>query len=389
MTIRKVNWSVEPSQDTPKAIEAADFIQGCINDMSSTWANTISEILSMLSYGFSFHEILYKVRRGPNQASEKYKSKYNDGKIGWRDFAVRSQQSLGGWDFDEYGNTVAFVQLAEPDFKERVIPLSKGLLFRTKISRGNPEGRSLLRNAYRPWYFKKHLEEIEGIGIERDLAGFPMLEAPENLDLWNEEDSNMVNLRVKAEQLVQSIRRDSEEGVLLPFGWKLSLLSTQSSRQIDIDKTINRYDMRIAITLLADLVLLGGHSGSFALAETKHELLNDSLQSQLDNISDVINTNAVLPLVLMNGFDPADSPKIVPSDIHTPSLKEIALMLRAMNVDISSDMPLMNALRKVLNMPKLDKELFEKVYEPQVSNKQNDVRQDDSVSDTFEQGDMR
>ena len=52
--------------------------------------------------------------------------------------------------------------------------MEKCLLFRTQTHKNNPEGRSILRNAYRSWYFKKRIEEIEGVGIERDLAGIPI-----------------------------------------------------------------------------------------------------------------------------------------------------------------------------------------------------------------------
>ncbi|MEG0754551.1 MAG: hypothetical protein RR461_12005, partial [Angelakisella sp.] len=77
-----------------------------------------------------------------------------------------------------------------------------------------------------------------------------------------------------AEALVASIRRDSEEGVLLPDGWKLELLTSGSSRQINIGETIERYDNRIAITMLSDIILIGGtKSGSFALADTKQSML--------------------------------------------------------------------------------------------------------------------
>ena len=63
------------------------------------------------------------------------------------------------------------MQLAPPSYKQVVIPMEKCLLFRTQTHKNNPEGRSILRNAYRSWYFKKRIEEIEGVGIERDLAG--------------------------------------------------------------------------------------------------------------------------------------------------------------------------------------------------------------------------
>ncbi|MGI6498023.1 MAG: hypothetical protein ACOX0U_04265 [Oscillospiraceae bacterium] len=74
------------------------------------------------------------------------------------------------------------------------------MIFRTKSRKGSPEGRSILRNAYRSWYFKRRIQEIEGIGIERDLAGFPTLTAPEGMNIWDEDDPDMVAVRVRCRQ---------------------------------------------------------------------------------------------------------------------------------------------------------------------------------------------
>ncbi len=396
MLIRGTSWSVEPASTRKEDTEAAKFLKECMDDMEMSWPDIISEILSMLTYGFSFHEILYKVRRGPTERSARYRSKYSDGKIGWRNLPVRSQNSLNGWIFNKDNEAVAFEQLAEPDFKKVIIPFSKGLLFRTRVTRDNPEGKSLLRNAYRPWFFKKHFEEIEGIGIERDLAGFPVLQSPEGLDLWNEDDPNMVALRSRAEELVANVRRDSEEGILLPFGWKLELLTSGSSRQIDIGATIERYDNRIAITMLSDVILLGNKSGSFALADTKQSMLAASLQSQLLNIADVFNTDAVPRLFQANNFVGLTSlPKIVPGQIQTPSLKEVALILRSMGLKINDDRDLQNYLRRIMNMPELSEEEHKAIYSSSAKNPNNAGNEEtttDPVDDTsqkdLEQNDM-
>lgn len=395
MLIRGTSWSVEPASMSDADVEAAKFLESCMYDMDMSWANTISEILSMLTYGFSFHEIVYKVRRGPMESSPRYKSKYTDGRIGWRRLPIRAQTSLYEWKFNNEGDVTAFVQMAEPDFKITTIPMAKGLLFRTRISKDNPEGKSLLRNAYRPWFFKKHFEEIEGIGIERDLAGFPVLKAPQDLDLWNEDDEKMVALRGRAEELVASVRRDSEEGMLLPYGWELELLSSGSSRQINIGETIDRYDNRIAITMLSDIILIGNNkAGSFALADTKQSMLAAALQAQLQNISDVFNNKAVPDLFKYNNFpDITDFPKIVPGQIQTPSLKELALVLRAMGLNIAGDIELQNHLRHVLGMPDLDQKTFEEVYQSQASASDNNVSingrdLDDAVQNCFEQNDL-
>ena len=403
MLIRGTSWNVEPASRSKEDIEAADFLKSCMHDMDTSWANTICEILSMLTYGFSFHEEVYKVRRGPDEKNGRYKSKYSDGRIGWRRLPVRAQTSLHEWEFNKEGDVTAFIQCAEPDFKIIRIPMSKGLLFRTRISRDNPEGKSLLRNAYRPWFFKKHFEEIEGIGIERDLAGFPVLTSPEDLDLWNDDDERMVALRARAEELVASVRRDSEEGVLLPAGWKLELLSSGSGRQINIGETIDRYDNRIAITMLSDIILIGNNkTGSFALADTKQSMLAGALQAQLQNIADVFNSKAVPDLFSYNDFPGITGlPKIEPGQIQTPSLKELSLILRAMGLNIAGDIELQKYLRRILGMPDLDEDTFERVYSNQgaeetpnntgvnkPSTTVGDFNDDDTVDNDFEQSDQ-
>lgn len=394
MLIRRSNWSVEPADDTPEEIEKAEFLESCMNDMDSSWANTISEIISMLTYGFSFHEVIYKIRRGPNEKNSKYNSKYTDGKIGWKRIPIRAQRSLDGWEFNEEGDVIAFIQKCEPDYKEVRIPLDKGLLFRTRVSRDNPEGKSLLRGSYRSWYFKKHFEEIEGIGIERDLAGFPVLTVPESLDIWQPDDEQMLHLKATAEKLVSSIRRDSEEGLVLPYGWELKLLTSGSSRQLDISNIIERYDNRIAITMLSDIILIGGtKSGSFALADNKQSMLSAALQAQLENIADVFNDKAVPKLFKVNGYNDLEKlPKIIPGTIQTPDISEVSLLLRAMGLNIAGDKPLQDHLRRILDLPKLTDDVFNEVYKPQERadyTERIDVQEgDDTIENVFEQNNM-
>lgn len=359
MLIRNVEWKTQPVTSSAEDKEAAEFLKTCMDDMDTSWNDTISEILSMMTYGFSFHEVVYKIRRGPEESNAKYRSDYTDGRIGWKRIPIRAQSTLAEWEFAADGDVKAFVQ--NTNELEAVIPLSKGLLFRTRVSRDNPEGKSLLRNAYRPWYFKKRIEEIEGIGIERDLAGLPMLTAPEGMDLWNTEDEKMVALKGNAEALVRNIRRDAEEGILLPAGWELKLLSTGSARQFDTNTIINRYDNRIAITMLSDLILIGSdNTGSFAMAESKQSLLATALEAQLDNIAQIFNKYAVTKLLSLNNM--VGKAIIVPGEVESPSIKELSLLLRAMGLDITRDHELNNHLRKIASIPEISEEDYNEIY---------------------------
>lgn len=361
--IRKSGWAAEPYSNSPEDAKNAEFLESCMNDMRMTWANTITEILSELVYGFSFHEIIYKIRRGPYQKSSSLRSMYNDGKIGWHKIPIRAQSTLYGWEFAEDGDIKAFIQEAPPHYKQVTIPLNRGLLFRTKVSRDNPEGRSLLRNAYRPWYFKKRMEEIEGIGIERDLAGLPVVTPPAEIDIWNPQNPVAVRYLAQAQKLVKNIRRDASEGVVKPSGWELELLSTGGSRQFDTNAIINRYDNRIAITLLADIVMMGGDKvGSFALGEVKQSLLSASLEALIADIADIFNKYAVPQLFMLNGLPIDKLPKIKPGEIETPNIKDLAFILRAGGLDITKDIKLMNMLRRLISVDPLSEEEFDKMY---------------------------
>lgn len=362
--IKRAGWETEAASDSEADKAAATFLKECMDDMSMSWDNTISEILSMMPYGFSFHEIVYKIRKGPDEKSSKYRSKYSDGRVGWARIPSRSQHTLKEWKFADNGDVKAFVQWGPPTYETVEIPLSKGLLFRTKVARDNPEGRSLLRNAYRPWYFKKRIEEIEGIGIERDLAGLPVITPPDGVDIWDPTSQEAVRMKSMAENLVRNIRRDRSEGVVKPHGWELELLSTGGSRQFDTNGIINRYDNRIAITMLADIVMMGGDKvGSFALGEVKKSLLAASLEALIQHIADVFNKFAVPKLFKVNYFPGiTDLPKIKAGEVEVPDIKELAFLLRAGGLQVTKDLPLMNLVRRLISLDPLTQEEMEEMY---------------------------
>ncbi len=356
--IRRATWRVEPQGNSNVDLAASEFLESCRTDMESTWEDFIAEVLSMIIFGWSLHEIVYKIRRG-DVRDRRYKSKYTDNRIGWRKLPGRAQESLYEWKYDDNDTDMllAMVQQAAPDYIIRTIPMEKALLFRTETNKGNPEGRSLLRNAYRPWYFKKRIEEIEGIGIERDLAGLPVLVPPEGLDIWNIKDPDAVRLKAVAESIVKNIRRDQSEGVVLPRGWELTLLSTGSKRQFDTSAIINRYDQRIAITVLADLVMLGADKvGSFALADVKKGMFAAALEAFLDSIQETLNRDAVEPLFKLNPFPGLTKvPRLIHGEVESVPLDQLGKYITALsgvNIDLT-DPKTQNHLREQGDMPRL------------------------------------
>lgn len=360
MLMRQCTFNVEPGGKTAKDKEAAEFVEQCMNDMQNSWQDTIAEIVSFLTYGWSYHEIVYKRRMGKTR-DPKTNSKYDDGLIGWRKLPLRSQDTLWEWQYDDGSDDlIGMTQAPPPTFEHFTIPLEKALHFRTKSRKDNPEGRSILRSAYRSWYFKKRIQEIEGIGMERDLAGFPVITGPEGMDLWDTTDQDMVSCLATAQNIVTNIRRDAKEGLVLPNGWKLELLSAGNRRQFDTNVIIERYDKRIATTVIADFILLGQQAvGSFALSSDKTRLFALAIGTYLDVICEVFNTQGIPRLIDINGDHfkgITEYPKMVHGDIEDANLDKIGTFISQMVTAgiIIPDEKLEDYVRRAGNLPERD-----------------------------------
>lgn len=323
---------------------------------SHTWDDFISNAITFLPYGWSIFEKIYKVRRGNNRNSS-LRSKHDDGKIGWRKFAFRDQRTLSRWKFDDKGDNsvLGFIQRDPNSFVEQnLLPMDKSVLFRTKPAGGNPEGVSVLRNAYRPWFFKKRIEEIEGIGVERDLAGLPKLTPPEDFD-W--EDSANSDALSWAKEVITHVRRDEYEGLLMPGpDWQFELVTTGGSRQFDTTAIINRWDKRIALTMLSQFLMLGMERiGSFALVKSLADIWFTAIDSYVKSMQSVINQFAVRELFSFNPeFDGIDLPQIKGTRINIPDLADLSRILDVVAknelVDLT-DVEIQNAILRALRFP--------------------------------------
>lgn len=311
--VRQVTWTTQGPQ--------ARFLEDCMGSMSHTWEDFIDEALSKLPYGWAYHEIVYQARP--------------DGRIGWRKLPLRAQQSLCRWEFDAHGGVAGMYQNVGAG--EVFIPIDKALHFRTSRYLNNPQGVSVLRAAYRPWHFKKRIEEIEAIGVERDLAGLPIAEVPVEL-LQAAPGTQEAAARDAIKDIVTNVRNDEQAGIVWPLAYteqgnplyKFSLVSSNGRRQFVTGEILARYATHIAMTSLADVVLLGHEKvGSFALSDSKESLLTTGVQSQIDEIGAVVNRHGIPRLLALNGIDeagvePSRRTRVVAGEVRSTNLKDLA-----------------------------------------------------------------
>jgi hypothetical protein len=365
MLIRAVDWTVEPSDpDDERSIAEAEFVSSCLGDMSDSWADTLAAIMGFLVYGYSYHEIVYKRRQGYTK-DPRTRSKYTDGRIGWRKLPTRSQETIDRWNLDDNGGIRGAYQNDPNSRKKGVVylPIEKALLFRTTSKLNNPQGRSILRNAFIPWYYKRRIQEIEAIGIERDLAGLPVALVPPQL-LSNAATAEERAALDAIKQIVRNVKRDEQEGIVFPLAYDpetgnlaydLKLLSTGGRRQFDTDAIVGRYDQRIAMTVLADFLLLGHENvGSQALSVSKVDLFVRSLDAYLSEIAEVFNQHGIPRLMRLNGVDEALSPTLTwstPKSVDLGALGSFITSLAQAGAPLFPDESLEGYLRGVAGLP--------------------------------------
>ena len=366
MMFRQASWIVTPASEENVDLEAAEFLEGCKDDLSHTWDEHLSQVLSMLGYGFAPFEVVYKRRLGPDKDPA---SHFDDGLIGWRKFAFRAQDTVYKWEFDDAGGIQGMVQSAPPDYTEHTIPIEKMILYRTTAAKNNPQSRSALRATYIPWYYAKNFQEIEGIAAERMGAGMPVVYLGD--DIPKGSDSDAVGY---AKQVVRDTRADSQMGIVFPYpkmmssgdkagrGILFEFESPKAQSMFDFAKPIERYNQQMSQTLLAQFIFLGiSERGTQSLAVRATDFFTQAIEGWLESIADTLNQFAVPRLFRLNATkfgNISDYPSFMVDKIGQIDVDRLfAAVEKAYNTGFITPRPGDERLvRQVLEFPELTKE---------------------------------
>lgn len=363
--MRRSDWHVEEysGEDAPAdKSQQAMFLEQCLDDLDRPWADFITDALSFLTYGFSVHEIVYKVRMGPKQKNPRLKSKYSDGKYGWRKFPIRSQDTIDKWDIDRHGELEGVHQKDYMNGFDAYIPFSKMLLFRTTTYKDNPMGKSILRDAYYAYYFKRNIEAYEAIGIERDLAGIPVISIPLEYmtpDATKEQKATLAQFQ----RMGANIKRNEQAYIMMPSDvdesgnklFDIKPFSSTGQSRVDANTVINRHAHHMMHSMLTDFILMGSQSvGSYALSSSKVMAFVTAIESYLDTIAYQFNHKAIPMLWEMNGWDSAKCPTIAHNGVESVDLEALGTFLKNAGGSgfLTPDDDTEDAVRDIANLPK-------------------------------------
>lgn len=369
--IRSAGFTIEADDgEDAKKVEAAEYTEGCLDDMSHTWTDFWSEWSSTLEQGWSYFEIVYKQRKGPNADPP---SAYDDGRVGWRKFAPRPQDTRRRWEFDENGGIQGMWQIGsvsgmDPGRPDVLLEIKDCLLFRTTHRKNSPEGRSPLRGAYEPWYYRRRMAVVSAIGIERNLAGIPYIKVPG--EIIDGATPGAVQAKAQWEDVGKNLRVDEQAFILAPSDrdeagnllYEVSLLTAGSGHAgvsgTPAEQIIERLSREIAMSVLADVIFLGHEQiGTQALAEERGSLLKESLQGIADSIAEVFTNHAIPRLMRLNGFPREVWPSMKAGQINSVNLAALGTFIKDLagaGFTLGDDLDLENALRRWGDLPERD-----------------------------------
>lgn len=347
MPIRNIDWQFtsEEGPDDPRL----ELLTAARKNLSHSWNDHVTAALLFPFYGWSMFTITYE-RVG--------------GQVLWRKFKELGQDTVHEWAWDEDGGLAGLKQL--PWLAPELIPIERMILYRFRYNRNNPEGESILRPAWIPYYYVKNLQQVEGIGIERNLNGLPVITPPMGADMT--ETTSETSDWGKATAIVRNIRNDEQAGVVLPpptgegehYKWNLALLSGGGmSKVIDTDIPINRYEKRILMSALAQFLILGQDKvGALSLSVDQTSFFGTALNATADIIAETFTKFAIPRLMRLNGLE-AEGLRLEHSKAGDLDLATLADVLQKLSPNITWTVDDEIWLRSILVMPEKSAEELE------------------------------
>jgi len=342
LPILAADWYVETSkkEDSVLAKEQADFLEKNLETLNLQ--KQLTRLLTALDFGFKYIEIVY----GLNE----------DGQVYWKRFGDRLQKAHFSWltkDGKPGVQQQAYTSNIDLETGQRLgvanhtfsIPREKLLIFSFQQEGNNLYGISLLRPAYKHWYFKENLYKIAAISAERYGVGVPLIKVPSE---FNTKDME------KAQEIGRNLKSNERSYIAAPKEWEFDILSPKGdSKAGSIKELIDHHDHKILMAVLAPFLDLGSkETGSFALSKDQQSFFVLGLENIARQIANIINEK-VRELILINWPTTRDFPKLCFSGIGNIDFAEysqaLSTLASAQLVELTPETK--KYVHKIFNLP--------------------------------------
>lgn len=252
--VMAARWFIEPASDSTIDKNIAEFVEkNLMVDLNVPWSRIIEDALLMCEYGYMAFEKVYDII---------------DGKTKLTKLAPRHPMDIREWVWDENGGPDGIVmetampallnkQYGQPfptygnlsnpfgsgrtEPEEVYIPIAKLVVFVLEQEAGDLRGISILRSAYKHYYYKDTMYKIDAIQKERHGIGVPIIKLPPG---FSTEDRKL------AENLGRNLRTNERAHIVVPSNWEV-MFAKLEGQPVDCMRSIEHHDMKIKSNILA------------------------------------------------------------------------------------------------------------------------------------------
>ena len=278
--ILSARWFMEPASSDPEDVYRADFIwKNLTQYMSISWTQFLIECLYMMDYGTYAFEKVFDVRNIPDATGTLQP------RVIWKKFAPRIPYEIEEFIYDEDGGPSSIAITTDAGSVE--LPIAKALIFTFDKEAGDLWGHSVLRSAYKHWFFKEQLYKIDAIQKERHGIGIPVIKLPPNYKPGDKQ---------AAERIGENLRTNEKAHVVLPPGWEVLFLKLEGQR-VDALESAQHHAEKLYENVLANFMMNNNVAND---ADVQEHVFTRSVRFTAEIIRDVLNKYAIPQLIDFN-----------------------------------------------------------------------------------------
>lgn len=312
--VTSANWFVDPHcTEDPMCIEQADFVTWCFDQLDRSLVRVLWEALLMLDYGYYIFEKVWAYDTWTPPVKEGVTGRARPrGRpvVRWAKLAPRHPLTIQWFNFGPNGDLDSVqhqkIYGDNSQFETVPIPVDKLIIFTLDEEANDPQGMSILRSAYKHWYYKDNLYKIDAIQKERHGIGVPVIILPPN---FTDDDKKFAN------EIGRNLRTNESAHVVLPPGWDLHFAEIRT-QPADALRSAEHHDMMIARNVLGQFINLGAAAGSSgggsrAVGTVQERVFSKSLRYIADLVREQFNNDGIKELIRFNyGPDVTDFPQM-------------------------------------------------------------------------------
>lgn len=309
LPLLRAYWQVKPASDSAQDKMIAEFIDTDLQSMTTPYISFLRQALLMLDYGSMPFETVWETR--------------DDGFVHLRKLAPRLPKTIYRWLTDQNGGFAGVQQLAYKASGVEVvyIPKEKMIVFVNEQEGANMRGISMLRAAYKHWYFKDGLYKVDAIAKEKRSVGV-------DVGTIKPGAQNKDDLKAGLERSLMTLHAHEKQFFVEDEESYTYRLETGNARIADALPSIEHHDLRILRSILAEFLAMGsGSTGSLAMHKDKSAFFLMALEAIADNIAQTMTAHLLKRWVDYN-WQVDEYPRIEYSRLDT---REAGIVAAAVN----------------------------------------------------------